>query len=95
MQLTDHQVFHKAVELIQETRERAKLDGHPFILGLLVESEDSQLATVLRAHENELNEMGATSIEWRDDGLRGRSVIGKEELYVSVQRAEPIVSQRQ
>ncbi|WP_280483558.1 hypothetical protein [Nocardia farcinica] len=95
MQLTDQDTFQQAVELVQETRERAKLGGRPFVLGLLVESENGQLAAVLRAREEELNAMGATSIEWRDDGLRGRSVIGEEELYVSVQRAEPIVSQRQ
>lgn len=94
MKATDEQIFNDAIELIQETRVRAKLDDRPFVLGLLVESEDGRLATTLRDRKDDLLSMGATAIEWRDDGLRGRSMIGDEELFVSVQRADALVSQQ-
>ncbi|MFE9789235.1 hypothetical protein ACFYO7_28035 [Nocardia salmonicida] len=92
---TDEQIFNDAVELIQETRVRAKLDDRPFVLGLLVESEEGRLATTLRNRKDEFHSMGATAIEWRDDALRGRATIGSEELYVSVQRADTVAAQRQ
>lgn len=84
---SEDEILSATTALVEETRLRAKLNGRPYVLGLLVESHTGRLADVLRAHEDSFREAGATLLEWRDDGLRGRALIGGEELLVSVQRA--------
>lgn len=86
-QTTSEQILREAIELIEETRTKAKLSGKPFILGLLFESSDGPLVRALRQHEGEFKKLGATLLEWRDDALRGRAQIAGEELLVSIQRA--------
>ncbi|WP_124258649.1 hypothetical protein [Rhodococcus ruber] len=75
------------IELVEDTRFKARLNHQPFVLGFLVENPDGPLAQALSAHEGDFKKLGATLMEWRDDALRGRAQIAGEELLVSVQRA--------
>ncbi len=79
------EILNQVVGLIKETCFRAKLVGKPFVLGLLVERDNGQLMQTLRKNISLFKQMGATEIDWRDDGLRAKAEIAGEELFVSVQ----------
>lgn len=84
MKKTEANVLQDAISLVEETLYRAKLQGKPFILGLLTETPDGLLNSVLRDNEDAFKELGAVLIDWRDDALRGKKMIAGEELLVSV-----------
>jgi len=78
-------ILNQVVDLIKETLFRAKLIGKPFVLGLLAERDEGPLMHALRENIPLFKQMGATEIDWRDDGLRAKAQIAGEELFVSVQ----------
>lgn len=75
------------VDAIRELLQKAKLDGKPFVLGLLTEDADGKLNRLLNDNRSTFNSLGATKIEWRDDALRSSIIVLGEQLHISVHRA--------
>lgn len=82
--IKDSVVLERILTHIGEERIRAKLTNKPFDLGIVSDTQQSQVLELIASSMYALKEIGMSNFIWRDDALRSSIKLAGEDLLVSI-----------